>query len=403
MNSYLCLIAGAAVQTLVTAETPCCQGKCAASGHDKYWSVTKLEDGAYGCSEMCLTSMEYDVIHVVERSLALSTTGDSPCAGLGYPNYYKTTTHGYGPATVNWDLYNRSALHEFERGVMAALGYTDGEECFDSARDVTKDVWRIAKELRNGTAVQKAKALAQLAAETKTIVETLEQCSSATTDLEKYAALVKILKDPRFYTLHNALTLALNLAEDRKMLETFVADIKGNDYFGAGKELILTVLDVISRPGIPDSNGTAAVQISTGIAEGLGESVSIPCFADARVEFPAVIGGVMECLTGVGMIQGLESLFHGIEGIVPTFEDCMHDRKEIMSLLKGFGLFKDPHGLARQVVQNMVNHGIDIAVLISASVLAAKGQEWHTLGEDIGKILGEIAFNNTQDSFNVIV
>jgi hypothetical protein len=287
---------------------------------------------------------------------------------------------------------------------MAALGYNDAKECFDGSADIAEQVWAIGQTLSSGGAMARVEALAKLAYESKEIVETLAHCTSATTDVERYVKLVKNLQDPRYYTLHNALTLALNVADDHKKLKTFIADLDTKKYFDAGKELITIVLDVMENPGIPESKGTAAVQISTGIAEGFGEEImDVPCFKDASVEIPAVVGGVMQCLSGVGMIGGLESLFHGIEGIVPTFEDCFHDRQKIVSLLTAFGKFRDPHGMARLVEQNIVKNGLDISINVAQAVLAAKGQEWHHLGQDIGKILGQIALNGTSTSFEVVV
>lgn len=389
------------------SDNHCCEGKCKASGEYKYWSLTKGEDGTLLCGETCLTSSKEVLVHMVEWNLTWANGTDSPCNRSGYSTYYKTVTHSFGVTSVTSDLYSPpppSPAYRFERGVMAALGYDDGAECFQESRGVAEDLLAIGQKLRKGDTIARARALEELAAKAKQIVETLEHCSSATTDAEKYAELVKNLKDPRFYTLHNALTLALNLADDRKMLENFIVDLEKREDYDAGKELILIVLDVIGRPGIPlESNSSAGVQIAAGIAIGFGEKINITCFQDARVEIPLVIGGVLECLTGVGMIRGFESLFHGIEGIVPMFKHCLDDRHKIMSILKGFGDFKDPHGLARLVEQNMIKNGIDISLGVAHAVLAAKGQQWYSLGQSVGKILEDIALNNTLTTFEFVV
>jgi len=228
----------------------------------------------------------------------------------------------------------------------------------------------------------------------KEIVETLEVCSSATTDVEQYMRLTKNLMDPRYYTLQNACTLALNVAEDHKMLVDFEHKIKTNDMYGAGNEMMHTILDVLERPGIPSSNGTAALQIAAGLAEGFGESVDLPCFKDARVEIPSIIGGVMECMSGVGVILGLESLFHGIEGLVPLFKDCYQEKSKIMDLLHTFKDFKNIHDLARTLGHNVMVNGVDLSIEASMCVLDVKGKEWKRLGEDIGKILSKIVISN---------
>merc|ERR1719487_1809348 len=141
---------------------------------------------------------------------------------------------------------------------MAALGFQDGKDCFEGAHEVAGAMWATGQRLRTGGAIARAEALGRLAEEAKNIVETIESCSTAVSDVMRYAELVKNLKDPRFYTMHNAMTLALNLADDRKMLENFIVDLETQKDYDAGKELILLVLDVLKSPGIPfETNGSA--------------------------------------------------------------------------------------------------------------------------------------------------
>merc|ERR1712217_169564 len=215
-----------------------------------------------------------------------------------------------------------------------------------------------------------------------------------TTDAEQYRNLVKDLMDPRYYTLHNACTLALNIAEDRSQLREVIADVNNKQEYQAGYTLMRTILDVMENPGIPSSTGTASVQIARGFASGFVENVDLKCFQDARVEVPAVVGGVLECMSGVGIVPGLESLFHGLEGLVPFLKDCYHDRSKIMSLLRTFADFKDPHGLARQFGHNILVNGLDISIELAQIALDVHGKDYERLGKDTGLLLGKIMIGN---------
>jgi hypothetical protein len=287
---------------------------------------------------------------------------------------------------------------------MDALGYKDGSSCFEKGRDAVEEVYEIAKEYAKGGYVAKAKAISMLAVEIKKIISTLEMCSEATTDVEEYARLMKNLWDPRYYTLHNACTLALNVAEDRAQLKVFLADLsKGQDY-QAGNVLMHTILDVMERPGIPSSNGTAAVQIARGFAGGFVDDIDLKCFQDAKVEVPSVIGGVLQCLSGVGIIGGLENLFHGLEGLVPFIKDCYHEKSEIMNLLSECAAFKDPPALARKLGHNILTNGVDITIELAQAALDIKGKDYERLGQDVGKILSKIVVSNaTVFSASVLV
>merc|ERR1712048_437667 len=126
-----------------------------------------------------------------------------------------------------------------------------------------------------------------------------------------------------------------------------------------------------------------------GIAEGFTSDVDIKCFVDVGVVVPAVIGGVMDLLTVVKIPAGLESLFHGVEGLVPCYKACLADKKEIMDLLHEAGDFKDPGALAKKIAQNLKDNSIDISLEAASAVLAYKGKEWEHFGLQIGKVFGK--------------
>merc|ERR1712039_810772 len=212
---------------------------------------------------------------------------------------------------------------------------------------------------------------------TKDAVLTLKGCSSAMTEGEEYKRLIKALTDKRFYSLSNALTLGLNLAEDHDN--------------AAGLELMKTILDVLGHPGIPEQ-GKPAVLFGQGLAEGFGTALDVKCFDDAVVELAEIIGGVMSLVSGsvVHIIGALESLFHGLMGIVPLFKDCVADVPKIKELFHLVEDFKHPAELAKAVGHSIVANGIDISLEVASALLDAKDKCWQRLGEDLGKILAKI-------------
>jgi len=283
----------------------------------------------------------------------------------------------------------------FLAGVIDALGYKNAVGCFSNAGTVTKDIQEVVALYRKGGYWNKAKAMAKLAEAMKTIISILESCTAATTDIENYNKLVKDLKDPRYYTTQNALTLALNAAEDRVQLEAVFTDIENGKDYDAGNTLMKTILDVMMNPGIPPSNGTESFQIASGFTRGFVDDIDLKCFQDAKVEVPSLIGGVMACFTGVGTIPGLELVFHGLEGLVPFLKDCYFERKEIKNLLAEFSDFRNPGDLAKKFAHNIAANGIDITLELTQAGLAIKGKEYDRFGLEVGKILSKIVVSQT--------
>jgi len=283
-----------------------------------------------------------------------------------------------------------SAVSAFEAGIAEALGFTDITSCYKDSRTGVMDLWEAAEDYRRGGYVSKAEALEKFATGIHQVIDALEPCSSIMTDASKYKTLVKYLADPRYYSAHNALTLCLNTAEDRNMLATFAEEWSKGDFESAGKEIVAVALDVLTHPGLPEKNGTEAVQIAGGIAEGFAGDIDLACFKDVGVEIPALIGGVIDIVTVVDIVNGLESVFHGLEGLVPTYKACLSDKPQLMAILKEVEDFKHPAELAGKVVAAMKANGVDIGLEAAAAVLAYKGKEWNVFGFQLGKMLGKM-------------
>lgn len=271
---------------------------------------------------------------------------------------------------------------------------TDITACARDTNSSVAKLWAAARDYLHGGILGKAEAAAMMAEALGTIVLGLGPCEKATTDVEDYKKLVKYLSDPRYYTVHNALTLALNTAEERKQLGAFEDAWGRGDFRMAGFVLTTLILDVLEHPSIPSSNGTSVAQIAYGLGQGFAMDVNITCFKDVRVEIPALIGGVIDIATGVGIPAGLESLFHGLEGLVPTFKDCMADKPKIMNLLHTLKDFKHPSELAKKLAQDIVNNGVDISLEVASAVLDYKSRSWQRFGEDIGKIINKIVIGD---------
>jgi len=250
-----------------------------------------------------------------------------------------------------------------------------------------KEGW---EDYKAGGIIKKAKAIVKFGEGIHEVVKGLGPCAALAKDGSKFLDFVKKLKDPRFYTVHNALTLSLNLAEDRGDLVAFGNAWRQHDFFLAGEVMTTTILELVGDTGILGSNGTAAVQIAAGFAEGFATKFDISCFHDVRVEVSALAGGVLDLYSGVMIPQGLESLAHGLMGLAPALKDCLAERPQIEQLLKELGDIRHPFELAKKWEQNIKDHGLDIALETASAVLAYRGSEWHHFGKMIGEILEKL-------------
>merc|ERR1712232_791879 len=106
------------------------------------------------------------------------------------------------------------------------------------------------------------------------------------------------------------------------------------------------------------------------------------------------IGGVMECASGVGIISGLESLFHGLEGIAPMVKDCHDEKNKILDLLHTFEDFRNPHALAQTFAHHILVNRVDLTVELAQAILDSVGRDYLRVGEDVGHILSKIVISN---------
>jgi len=279
---------------------------------------------------------------------------------------------------------------EFARGFAGGLGLKDVSQCYKDGNASTSELWKAFADYRKGDWMDKCKALVAFGKGTEELMKALKPCSQGMADYSDYVKLWKYLQDPRYYSVHNGLTLLLNTAEDHHMFGEFEHLWSEGKYDDAGAEIAKILLSVLDNPGIPGDNGTEALQIARGFTEGFSGAVDTDCFKDARVTLPALIGGVMDLLSVVGVPEGLAKVFQGLEGLVPLYKDCMADKKEIMDLLKAAGDFKNPQELAERIAKDVEKSGIDLTLEATAAVLDYKGHEWTRFGQDLGQILAKI-------------
>jgi hypothetical protein len=297
----------------------------------------------------------------------------------------------------------RIDFSSFQQGVADALGFDDVSSCMGGTSTGVENLWQAASQYVHGNWVSKAKAIVRIGEALEEITKALGPCSDIMTDAEKYEKLEKYLKDPRYYTAHNALTLALNLAEEHSQLTTFVSAWNKADFHAAGFELTNVVLDTLENPGIPSSNGTAAAQVAFGFSGGFASGVDFKCFDDAIVEIPALVGGVLDLMSVVKIVDGLESLFHGLEGLVPCVKACMADKPKIVRLLKSFADFHHPEKLAELFGHNIIEHKWDLSLETASAVLDYKGRDWERFGQDVGKILSKILIDDALIGLNSLI
>jgi len=317
---------------------------------------------------------------IFSRSLFLALCASSIAAASWPWPWSGNTTTTHAP----------SAVHAFEQGVATALGFDDINSCYVESHTGVEELWDAMQHYKHGGYIAKAEALAKFAEGFHTVIRALEPCSQTMTDASEYRTLIKTLMDPRYYTIHNALTLALNLAEDHKRLFSFVDAWDKGDYHTAGSRITSIVLDVLLNPGIPSSSGTEAVQIGMGIASEFASNLPFQCLSDVSVDVPAIVGGIIDIYTVIKAVTGFESLFHGIKGLVPMYKHCLSDRQKIVDLLREMADFRHPAELATKITENVKKAGVDLSLETAQAILAYKGAEWKRVGIEIGKILSKI-------------
>ena len=79
----------------------CCTS-CDTEGDAKFWSI---DDRFNQCGEACFPPDQYDLWHKFEKNLLPADGTNTPCADAGYTIYKKTTTHGQGKLSQEFDMY----------------------------------------------------------------------------------------------------------------------------------------------------------------------------------------------------------------------------------------------------------------------------------------------------------
>jgi len=283
-------------------------------------------------------------------------------------------------------------LQAFAEGFVDGLGFKDARSCLKDSNASAEDMWQAASDYLKGNRFDKMKALIKFGEGLDHLMAALKPCASALADTSKYKRLVSKVDNPDFFSSHNAITILLNVAEDRSLLGDFVAEWKKSNFYAAGEDLSTALVDVIAG-GLPTSNATAPLQIALGIPIGFSGEIDNDCFRDARTNVPALVGGIMDLISVVRIPSGLFKVFQGLTGLVPMYKDCMHDRKSIMDLLHEMGELKDPAKLAETVAYDMKHHGVDVALESAKAYLDFETQHWQDFGKDIGNILGKIFVN----------
>jgi hypothetical protein len=93
-------------------DAKCCVGRCTDQNMEKYYSIALGPDpnskrvlGKH-CGESCMDPADFKKYHLFEPGLTLANGTYTPCADMGFTNYWETETHGAGPITATVDLYN---------------------------------------------------------------------------------------------------------------------------------------------------------------------------------------------------------------------------------------------------------------------------------------------------------
>lgn len=86
----------------VKDDEKCCDVCDSSQGLQKYWSIDDIFDQ---CGEACMDPKSYNLYHKFEKNLLPADNTNTPCSDHGYYRYKKTTTHGFGPIKMTFDMY----------------------------------------------------------------------------------------------------------------------------------------------------------------------------------------------------------------------------------------------------------------------------------------------------------
>lgn len=86
---------------VASAMEPGCQDNCQAAGRRKYRSIAS---SMFGTTIGGKYPSKYGLYQVFEKTLTATTEGN-PGEERGYTKYDSTETHGFGPASMTWDVY----------------------------------------------------------------------------------------------------------------------------------------------------------------------------------------------------------------------------------------------------------------------------------------------------------
>jgi len=294
-----------------------------------------------------------------------------------------------------------SMASEFAQGCADALGFQEVPHCFDNAESSALEFYKAEQDYKAGGLINKAKAIYHGGVGFKDFLSCLKPCIGTVQNALKYKALITELKDPRFYSIHNALTLFFNALEERGEFEKFANDWEAKKYYNAGNSFTNALFDVIGQPGIP-SSGPPAVNFALGFVSGFVPDLNFNCFHNIKVELPAASGGIFDLVTH-HYAAGLASIFKALQSAVPTFKTCLKDAKTFIHLLKLYHDFKNPEDLAEIVAGNIEDNAIDITLQTGSAVVAFQGGEWKHFGKHIGDILEMVVVGVKALTIEVVV
>ena len=147
---------------------------------------------------------------------------------------------------------------------------------------------------------------------------------------------------------------------------------------------------------IADFNLNVAKSIFEGVLKGFTEREApdiLECLKDGENSFNAFKTAVsdFEKKSLSGVKAGLGELAKGLDGLKQALTDCGDAKKEIEALLRAMSSLRSPWELAYHVGKELVVNGRDIFRNVEDASSNFKSQSWFNFGEDIGKIIADLA------------
>jgi len=317
------------------------------------------------------------------------------------------------------------------RGFLDAYGFEANGSCGEGINASIHHLRDAMHEFEEKGMKSKYHAMKDVLLALREIPMALYSCQMATTAVLMIAQIVEDVIHPRFFTLHNLLTLFLNGTEEYRELSAAAAAWKADQCLDAGRHLGEALQMILSEPSYPGvvakhsagqcgkkgaiadfleerqpvvyyeyladvSNGPAKlVEVSVQIAAGVADGFLLGLDGDACLRKGGGLGTqVFHLIKALGSgndLGAVRALVQGLEDAYPLYKACKGEKGRLKTLLKTLAILRHPRELVYAVGHSFKVNAVDVTLEVATAVLAAQGKDWHRVGMELGKMLARIA------------